>query len=233
MIGIISMVLIFLELLKNLSWRRGTNKIPAGGDKALVEGNPDLYLETWTADSTVGILDHWFGPNGLGYDKNHIQYWNMDNEPEIWSGTHDDVMPVQCSAEEFMQRYFKVAKAARAKFPDIKLVGPVPANEWQWYRWGDGSTTGGKSWLEFFIKRISEEENATGIKLLDVLDIHYYPGSSDAATCLQFHRVFFDRNYIYPEANGVHTVKWRMGYQHQQGIYFRTMLRLAYHLYGN
>jgi hypothetical protein len=39
-----------------------------------------------------------------------------------------------------------------------------------------------------------------------VLDIHYYPGSSDAATCVQFHRVFFDRNYVYPEANGVHTV---------------------------
>ena len=130
----------------------------------------------------------------------------MDNEPEIWSGTHDDVMKTQCTAEEFMQLYFKVAKAARAKYPAIKLVGPVPANEWQWYRWGDGTTTGGKSWLEFFIKRVSEEEKASGIRLLDVIDIHYYPGSTDAATCLQFHRVFFDRSYVYPEANGVHTV---------------------------
>jgi len=42
--------------------------------------------------------------------------------------------------------------------------------------------------------------------LLDVLDIHYYPGSTDAAKCVQFHRVFFDRDYDYPEANGVHTV---------------------------
>lgn len=180
----------------------------SGGSKALVEGDPDLYLMDWTADSTVGILDNWFGANGLGYDKTMIQYWNMDNEPEIWSGTHDDVMKTQLSAEEFMQLYFKVAKAARAKFPDIKLVGPVPANEWQWYRWGDGITYGGKNypWLEFFIKRIADEQKATGIRLLDVLDIHYYPGSSDAATCVQFHRVFFDRNYIYPEANGVHTV---------------------------
>ena len=41
---------------------------PAGGSKALVEGDPGLYLTEWPADSTVAILDHWFGINGLGYD---------------------------------------------------------------------------------------------------------------------------------------------------------------------
>ncbi len=198
-------------------WWSGTSQnlagggIPntSGGSKATTEGNPDLYLMTWTSDSTVGILDKWFGAKGLGYDKSKFVYWAMDNEPEIWSGTHDDVMKTQCSAEEYMQLYFKVAKAARAKYPNIKLLGPTPANEWQWYRWGsDGILSDGKKycWLEFFIKRIAEEQKATGIKLLDVLDIHYYPGSSDAAKCVQFHRVFFDRDYDYPEANGVHTV---------------------------
>ena len=180
----------------------------AGGGKALEEGNPDLYLMDWPADSSVAILDKWFGDKGLGYDKDQIRYWNMDNEPEIWSGTHDDVMKTQLPAEEFMQNYFKVAKAARAKYPSIKLVGPVPANEWQWFRWGDGINYGGKNypWLEYFIKRISEEEKASGIKLLDVLDIHFYPGTNDAAASVQLHRVFFDRTYVYPEANGVRTV---------------------------
>ena len=192
---------------QNLAGGGQPNK--AGGAKATIEGNPNLYLMPWTADSTVGILDKWFGAKGLGYDQTKIQYWSMDNEPEIWSGTHDDVMKTQCSAEEFMQLYFKVAKAARAKYPDIKLSGPVPANEWQWYRWGnDGIPSDGKKycWLEFFIKRIAEEEKASGIRLLDVLDIHYYPETSDATKCVQLHRVFFDRNYDYPEANGVHTV---------------------------
>lgn len=181
---------------------------PAGGD-ALVEGDPELYLIDWPADSTVGILDHWFGDSGLGYDSTYYQYWNMDNEPEIWSGTHDDVMKEQIPAEEFMQLYFTVAKAARAKFPGIKLVGPVPANEWQWYRWGsDGISYNGKKycWLEYFILRIAEEEKASGIKLLDVLDIHFYPGSSEAQKLVQYHRVFFDRSYVFPEANGVKTV---------------------------
>ena len=199
----------WVGLNQNLAGGGQPNKSGTNNGKALVEGNPALYTMDWPADSTIGILDKWFGPKGLGYDKTRIRYWDMDNEPEIWSGTHDDVMPTQCTAEEFMQLYFKVAKAARAKYPDIKLVGPVTANEWQWYRYGnDGIPSGGKKycWLEFFIKRISEEEKATGIRLLDMIDLHYYPGSSDAATCLQFHRVFFDRNYVYPEANGVHTL---------------------------
>lgn len=179
-----------------------------GGSKALVDGNPNFYLMAWTADSTVGILDKWFGAKGIGYDKSRLRYWSMDNEPEIWSGTHDDVMKTQCSAEEFMQLYFKVAKAARAKYPDIKLLGPVPANEWQWYNWSGGSKINGVHypWLEFFIKRIAEEEKASGIKLLDVLDIHFYPGESDATNSLNLHRVYFDRNYVYPGSNGVRTI---------------------------
>ncbi|MBW8331617.1 MAG: T9SS type A sorting domain-containing protein [Prolixibacteraceae bacterium] len=196
-------------------WWEGVNQNLAGGgtpnptgSKAKVEGNPDLYLMEWTADSTVGILDKWFEDKGLGYNKDQFRYWSMDNEPEIWSGTHDDVMKTQCTAEEFMQLYFKVAKAARAKYPDIKLLGPVPANEWQWYNWSGGSKINGVHypWLEFFIKRIAEEEKASGIKLLDVLDIHFYPGESDATNCVQLHRVYFDRNYVYPGANGVKNI---------------------------
>jgi hypothetical protein len=127
-------------------------------------------------------------------------------------------MKTQIPAEEFMQLYFKVAKAARAKFPGIKLSGPVPANEWQWYRYGsDGISYKGKKycWLEYFILRIAEEEKETGIKLLDILDIHFYPSSSKAEELVQYYRVFFDRNYIYPEANGVKTCERRLGQQHQ------------------
>jgi hypothetical protein len=194
-------------------WWEGVNQNLAGGGepkasgtKAQKEGNPDLYLQNWTADSTTLILDQWF--NKLGFDKDHLQYWSMDNEPEIWNGTHDDVMPVQISAEAFMVRYFDVAKKARTLYPDIKLVGPVPANEWQWYNWPGGINSGGKNypWLEYFIKRVAEEQAATGIRLLDVLDIHFYPGSTNASDVVQYHRVFFDKTYVFPEANGVKNV---------------------------
>lgn len=195
-------------------WWEGVNQNLAGGgvlnatgNKAKVEGDVNQYLEKWTADSTVAIMDHWFGK--LGLNKSKIQYWNMDNEAEIWNGTHDDVMPTQLAAESFMQKYIEVAKKARAKYPNIKLVGPVTANEWQWFNWSNGAIAAdGKnySWLEFFIKRIAEEQKASGVRLLDVLDIHFYPSSKQAEQLVQYHRVFFDRTYDYPEANGVKRV---------------------------
>ena len=186
------------------------NGVPnASGTKAKVEGNINLYLEKWDADSATGILDHWFGNGGLGLNKNNIRYWNMDNEPEIWAGTHDDVMPVQISAEEFMQRYIVAAKKARQKFPDVKLVGPVTANEWQWFNWNNKTiVSNGKNypWLEFFIKTIAEEEKKSGVKLLDVLDIHFYPSTKKTEDVVQLHRVYFDRTYNFPEANGVRNI---------------------------
>ena len=182
---------------------------PDGGAEAIVEGNPDLYLMNWNADSTTGILDHWFGDGGLGLSENNFQYWGMDNEPEIWSGTHDDIMPTQLSASDFMDLYFAVAKKAREKYPEIKLTGPITCNEWQWYKWANESIyIDGKyyCWLEYFLKRVAEEQNATGIRLLDVVDIHWYPSETSNAEVIQSYRIFYDMNYTYPGANGVKTI---------------------------
>jgi hypothetical protein len=197
-------------------WWEGVNQNLAGGGtpnatgaKAKSEGNIDLYLEKWDTDSSVAILDHWFGINGIGLKQEGIRYWNMDNEPEIWSGTHDDVMPKQIGAEEFMQRYVDLAKKARTLFPEIKLVGPVTANEWQWYNWDNKTITeNGKAypWLEYFIKAVADAQQKTGFRLLDVLDIHFYPSTKKTEDVVQLHRVFFDRNYDFPEANGVKTI---------------------------
>lgn len=202
----------------NSDWWIGTRQNLAGGgtvdpaptaEEAIADGDPTRYLETWSADSTVGILDHWFGDKGIGLDPTGIVYWNMDNEAEVWHGTHDDIMPEPVQPEDYMQMYFAVAKKARNKFPGIKLVGPVATNEWQWYNWPTGAITyNGKhyAWLEYFIKRVAEEQQASGLRLLDVLDIHYYPSGTDVDDVVQYHRVFFDKAYVYPEANGVKTI---------------------------
>lgn len=181
----------------------------AGGSTATVNGNPALYTQDWPADSTVEVLNNWFGTKGIGLNKNNFQYWSMDNEPEIWSGTHDDVMPTQQTAATFMTNYFAVAKKARALFPGIKLCGPVCANEWQWYKWGTESLKiDGKyyCWLEYFLKRVADEQKASGIKLLDVVDIHWYPEESADADVLQLHRIFYDQTYAYPGINGVKSI---------------------------
>lgn len=177
------------------------------GKNALVDGDINTYLKEWPTDSCVGILDHWFGENGLGIDRSKTLYWALDNEPEIWHMTHDDVQKEPVKPEEYIEKYVRVAKAARAKYPDLKLIGPICANEWQWFAGPDRKdlTIDGRywPWLEYIIKRIAEEEKKCGMKLLDVFALHYYPINFSDEEILQTHRIYFDENYIYPQANGV------------------------------
>lgn len=204
----------------NYQWWEGVNQNLAGGGvpntsgtnlhKAAVEGNMALYTQEWPADSTVGILTHWFGEGGLGLNKEQFLYWNMDNEPDIWNGTHDDVMSDGLlPASEFMDRYIEVAKKAKALFPEIKICGPVTTSEWQWFKWGEEKLTiDGRyyCWFEYFIKRCADEEEASGVRVVDVFDIHHYPYAPNVTGALQNHRSFFDKTYIYPGANGVKTI---------------------------
>jgi hypothetical protein len=201
-------------------WWDGVNQNLAGGGipnetgvntgKAATDGDINLYTEEWPADSTVGILNHWFTKSGLGLNKNQFLYWNMDNEVDVWDGTHDDVMSDGLlPANEFMDNYIEVAKKARAVFPEIKLCGPVATSEWQWFKWsGGGTTINGKyyCWLEYFIKRCADEEKASGIRVLDVVDLHNYPYAPTDADALQNHRMYFDKSYVYPGANGIKTI---------------------------
>ncbi len=180
------------------------------GKNALVDGDINTYLKEWPTDSCVGILDHWFGENGLGIDRSKTLYWALDNEPEIWHLTHDDVQKEPVKPEEYIEKYVRVAKAARTKYPDLKLIGPICANEWQWFAGPDRKdlTIDGRywPWLEYIIKRIAEEEKKCGMKLLDVFALHYYPINFSDEEILQTHRIYFDENYIYPQANGIKLV---------------------------
>jgi hypothetical protein len=178
--------------------------------QAVKDGDINLYTQEWPADSTVAILDHWFGAGGLGLNKTQFLYWNMDNEPDVWNGTHDDVMKTLIASSKFMDRYIETAKKARALFPEIKICGPVTTSEWQWFKWSNESITiNGKyyCWLEYFIKRCAEEEKASGIRVLDVVDLHNYPWAKNGdVDAVQLHRMYYDTNYEYAGANGLYTM---------------------------
>ncbi|MEI8133483.1 MAG: glycoside hydrolase family 44 protein [bacterium] len=197
---------------KGVNWNLAGGGIPdtsASAAKPLKAGDISLYTQDWPADSSVEILNHWFGAKGLGLNKNQFIYWNMDNEPDVWNGTHDDVMPTLISAAEFMDRFITLAKKARALFPGIKICGPVTTSEWQWFKWGsENITVDGKyySWLEYFIKRCADEEKTSGTRVLDVVDLHNYPYFPSDNAALQLHRMYYDETYDYPGANGLKTI---------------------------
>jgi len=165
-------------------------------------GDPKLYLQPWTARDTVDILDHWFGPGGLGLDPARFRYWHLDNEPECWASTHDDISPKDLPAEECVQRYVAVAKEVKTRYPQVRLMAPGFTSEWMWWNWNN-EFVGGMPWMEYFVKRMAEESRAFGKPLLDVVDFHtYVGGNASDEDALQEHRIFYDPDYRFPRANG-------------------------------
>ena len=185
----------------------GGGEVSEDGKTLVKAGDYTLYNMEWPADSTVAIIPYW--RDELKFDMSRFQYWSMDNEMEIWRGTHSDLdLPV---TEDFLvEHYIDVAKKARALWKDIKLTGPVTANEWQWCHIGAYNDESrpkidGKEycWLEFFIKKIAETQKSSGERLLDVLDIHWYPSEKDYESRVNWYRVLFDTTYYYKGGNGV------------------------------
>ncbi len=194
----------------------GGGTVAEDGTTQTKAGDYSLYLEKWPADSTVKIIPHW--KDELKYDMKRFQYWSMDNEMELWRGTHSDLpytYPNEdgntVAADRMVDNYIAVAKAAKAISPDLKLTGPVAANEWSWCNiaYDNNSTSYVKAtdhkycWLEYFIKRLGDEQKKTTVQLLDVFDIHWYPSEKDYETWMNWHRVFFDTTYVYPGGNGI------------------------------
>ena len=201
------------EYNKAVRWEGSTRNLCGNGSKpgsfnTTDDGDITLYTQVWTPDSTTAILPHW--QNDLSLDLNQFQYWNMDNEPEIWGGTHDAIITEVTDDvfEMYMQNYFATVKLARKLYPNIKICGPVAAHEWSWFHPAIQPTYKGKTynWLEYFIMRCAEEEKSSGVKMIDVFDIHNYPEVTNAADIIQTHRMYWDTEYDYPGANGVKTV---------------------------
>jgi hypothetical protein len=83
-----------------------------------------------------------------------------------------------------------VGTAIKAVRPDAVIFGPVV---WGWcayfYSAADGCSAGadmaahgGQPFLEWYLDRICEHQQSTGIRPVDVLDIHYYPQGGQALT---------------------------------------------------
>ena len=183
---------------------------PSPKENLCGDGQIDRYLQKWTPKDAVDMLDHFFKPRpgGLGLDPSHFKYVHLDNEPECWSSTHDDVCPEPMTAEECVQKYVALAKELRKRYPKLKLLAPGFTAEWFWWNWGDNKSVDGMPWMEYFVKRMAEESKKSGVKLIDVVDFHTYLNSgTDDAGLLQEHRIFYDADYEFARSRGVQTVK--------------------------
>lgn len=121
-------------------------------------------------------------------------FYSLDNEPDIWHATHAEIQgkisdryPRLQSYDGFMQRTIEYARAIKAVAPDALLFGPATAT------WAGMATLGrypspdpvhGRDFfLDFYLDGLRAAERSGGRRLVDVLDLHWYPanGTSDGS----------------------------------------------------
>jgi hypothetical protein len=129
-------------------------------------------------------------------DKGGVAYYTLDNEPGLWMHTHRDSMPRGISAADLVRMNVEYATAVKAADPTAKVIGfaswgpkelagsnldffkaGVP-NGWELpeeWSFQEQPKRDGDTQLVYFLKEIKKAEAKAGKRLIDVIDIHWYP----------------------------------------------------------
>jgi hypothetical protein len=101
----------------------------------------------------------------------------MDNEPDIWNGTHRDVHPVASGYDELANLYEKEATNLKTWDPSAVRFGPVFCCWWFYWNGANGADKGahgGVDFLPWWLNQINWMDQINGARTLDVFDIHAY-----------------------------------------------------------
>jgi Glycoside hydrolase family 44 len=118
-----------------------------------------------------------------------VRSYILDNEPSIWDQTHRDVHPDPLTYDELLDRTIRYATEVRKADPDALIAGPA---EWGWLGYlysgkdrvegkfvrSDRRAHGDEPLIPWYLKKLAQYEKDHGIRLLDVLDVHFYPAAS-------------------------------------------------------
>jgi hypothetical protein len=142
---------------------------------------PDLRDNAVYQDEWVHHLVTKFGTA----DDGGVQYFAMDNEPDLWDHTHLDVHPVSMNYDMLLSRFLEYAAAVKKVDPKVQIGGPVswgwtgyfhsPRDQGNYTARPDRMSHGDKPFIPWFLAEVRRHDMRRGARTLDVLDIHYYP----------------------------------------------------------
>ena len=156
---------------------------------ANVTGNdPADTSKTIDATFVTRWMAHLAGRTGTA-SAGGVRLWDLDNEPMLWNSTHRDVHPAGTTYDELWSKTATIGAAVKAQDAGAKTLGPVV---WGWcayfYSGADGCSPGpdraahgNEDFLPWYLDQAKAWETAHGARLLDYLDVHYYPQASGVA----------------------------------------------------
>jgi hypothetical protein len=135
-------------------------------------------------------------------------FYDMDNEVDIWGGTHFDIHPNPSGYDELSSVYLTEATNLKTWDPAAIRFGPVSCC-W-WFYWNgansnDKGTHGGVDFLPWWLNEIYWQDQIAGARSLDVFDIHAYPDGPSTtgwtqaqlqALAVRIYRDYWDPTYV-------------------------------------
>jgi hypothetical protein len=118
-----------------------------------------------------------------------VLFYNLDNEPMLWNSTHRDVHPQPTTYDEMRDKTFAYAAAIKQADPSAKTLGPVL---WGWCAYffsalddcssgSDYQAHGNVAFVPWYLQQMKAYEQVNGVRLVDYLDLHYYPQANHVA----------------------------------------------------
>ena len=101
---------------------------------------------------------------------------SLDNEPDLWSFTHEEIHPNAVTYAELVKRNIEFASAVRSVWADVEITGLVSYGFNGYVNLQDAPDASGKGeFLDYYLSQMKAAEASAGGRLIDYLDLHWYP----------------------------------------------------------
>jgi len=102
-------------------------------------------------------------------------WFSLDNEPDLWAETHLAIHPDPVTYAELVKKTIAYALGIKAVAPDTMIFGPASYGWAGFVRLQDAPDANGRDFLLYYLRKMQAAETANGKRLLEVLDVHWYP----------------------------------------------------------
>lgn len=108
--------------------------------------------------------------------------FSLDNEPDLWSSTHAEIHPNAATYAEMITRSTDYAKAIKNVYPTATVFGPVNYGWYGFMALQGAPDQNGRNFLDFYLDGMKAAGSVAGKRLIDVLDVHWYPEAQGDGT---------------------------------------------------
>jgi hypothetical protein len=134
-------------------------------------------------------------------------FYDMGNEPDIWSGSHRDVHPAPSGYDELANDFETEGRNVKTWDPAAVRFGPVSCC---WYFYWNGANSsdkgnhGGVDFLPWWLNQVYWLDQINGSRTLDVFDVHAYADANTSgltkaqlqALAVSVYRDYWDPTYV-------------------------------------